>query len=234
MKVAETLLNDYYHKFITIEADDLTDLLKDEIEVEEDDCFALCSAYCGRDGLLEFNVLSIGPSWERCTKGLDNNKMLGIFTIDQVFDCECRIPNSDARMIEKNTPYIEEMDEGWDEDLLSTRLDARLDDLRDLFYPDVVLTGIILENHLTEYMMRITGVKGPFLVGKLYEEPNEDIGLHYDDTIFSLAYSMNNECHLFALFAGENLSEDEIEVRDRIIQEMDKAGIRFNGISFKN
>lgn len=234
MRLGEIRLNDYYHQYITIEADDLTDLLKDEISVKEEDCFALCSSYCGRDGLLEFNVLSIGDSWENCTKGLRLNKMLGIFTIDQVFDCEARLVEPNARMIKKNAPFLEMVDDGWDEDILSTRLDSRLDDLRDPFYPDVVMTGIILENQIMEYMMRITGVKGPFLVGKLEEEPNEDIGLHYDDSIFALAYVTGQECRLFALFAGENLSEDEIAVRDRIIQEMDKIGIRFNGVSLKN
>ena len=69
MLLREYKFTDYYHQFVTIEVDELTDSLKDNIKVTNEDCYALCSSYCGRDGLLEFNVLAIGPSWEKCTKG---------------------------------------------------------------------------------------------------------------------------------------------------------------------
>lgn len=234
MLLREYKFTDYYHQFVTIEVDELTDSLKDNIKVTNEDCYALCSSYCGRDGLLEFNVLAIGPSWEKCTKGLRLKKMLGIFTMDQVFDCEARIADPDMRMIEKNEDFINEMDEGWSEELIQTRLDGRLDDIRDIFYPDVVYTGIIKNNYIMEYPMRITGIKGPFLVGLLDEEPDEKSGLHYDDPIYALPYLQEDSCRLFALFVGEDLSDDEIQIRDKIIDEMNKHGISFNGISIRS
>lgn len=234
MKVEDYRLTDYYHQYMTIEADDLTDLLKDQIEIHEDDCFALCSSYCARDGLLEFNVLSVGSSWENCTRGLEKEEMLGIFSIDQVIGREARIAESSLEMREKNEPWLERRDYGTDEDLLRTRLDPRLDGLRDIYYPDIVLTGIVVNHAVHEYDMRITGVKGPFLTGTIEEEPEEDIGIHFDDPIWALPYLNNGECRLFALFAGENLTEDQIAARDRIIREMDKAGISFSGISIRS
>lgn len=234
MLVEELKLTEYYHQFITIEVDELTELLKDNIKVEEDDCYALCSSYCNKDGLLEFNVLAIGPTWEKCTKGLRSKKMLGTFTIDQVFECEARVADASPLMVEKNTKYINEKDEGVNEEVLATRLDERLDDLRDTFYPDVVYTGVIFNHFIMEYPMRITGVKGPFLVGKLDEEPDEKTGLHYDDPIYALPYMQEKKTRLFALFAGDDLSEDEIKIRDKIIDEMNKYGISFNGISIRS
>ncbi len=234
MKVEEYRFTDYYHQYMTIEADDLTDLLKDQIEIHDDDCFALCSSYCARDGLLEFNVLSVGSSWENCTRGLDDEKMLGIFSIDQVIGREARIAESSLEMRQKNEPWLERRDYGIDEDLLKTRLDPRLDGLRDVYYPDIVLTGIVADHVVHEYDMRITGVKGPFLTGTIEEEPEEDIGIHFDDPVWALPYLNNGECRLFALFAGENLSEDQKAARDRIIHEMGKAGISFSGFSIRS
>ncbi len=234
MKVGEYRFTDYYHQFMTIEADDLTEELKDQIEIHDDDCFALCSSYCARDGLLEFNVLSVGSSWENCTKGLERPEMLGVFSIDQVFDKTARIVEPSYEMIQKNTPWMERRDAGTDDDLLMTRLDPRLDGLRDPYYPDIVLTGIVVDQTVNEYDMRITGIKGPFLTGTIEVEPDEDLGIHLDDPIWALPYLIGNECRLFALFAGSNLSEDQVRARDRIIHEMDKAGISFNGFTIRS
>jgi hypothetical protein len=129
---------------------------------------------------------------------------------------------------------MEEIDKDYDEDFLNTRFDQRLDNMRDLAYPDIVLTGIIVEQSLAEYEMRITGVKGPFLTGTLEEEPEEDIGIHMDDPLWALPYLYDGECHLYAMYAGENLSDDEMNRRDQIIQEMNRYGITFNGISLRN
>ncbi len=234
MKISEFAFTEYYHQYITIEADDLTENLKDMIRVTEDDCYALCSSYLAQDGLLMFNVLSIGSSWERCTKGLRKNAMLGYFSIEEVCEKEARIVDPDARMIEKNKPFLEQMDEMFDDDLLKTRSDARLDSLRDLFYPDIVLAGIVSDSTLMEYDMCITGVKGPFLAGTLEQEPETDIGIHLDAPMYALPYVYDGNCRLFVLFAGEDLSEDEQNAMNKIITEMDKAGFDFNGLSIKN
>ena len=85
MKVSDYFFTDYYHKYITIEADFLTEKLKKEIKVHEDDCYALCSSYLDEEGYLNFNVLSIGPSWAECTRGLKKKSMLGSFGIDEVY-----------------------------------------------------------------------------------------------------------------------------------------------------
>ena len=36
---------DYFHKFLVFEVDNLTDDLKDVLDINEDDCFILCSNY---------------------------------------------------------------------------------------------------------------------------------------------------------------------------------------------
>lgn len=234
MRLEEYRFTDYYHQFITIEADELTDQLKDTFDVHDDDCYALCSSYCARDGLLEFNVLSIGPDWSTCTRGLENKEMLGYFTIDQVFEKEARIVDPDFQMIAKNAPFLGEMDIGFDEDFLKTRLDPRLDLLRDAAYPDIVLAGILIDQTIQEFDVRIIGVKGPFLVTSMEDEPETDIGIHMDEPLYTLPYIYDGECHLYAMYAGDNLSSDEIQERDRLINEMNRYGITFHGIRLRN
>ena len=234
MILAEILFTEYYHKYVTLEVDNLTDLLKENINVTERDCYALCVPYCGRDGLLEFAVLSIGPSWERCTKGLKKKKMLGIYTMDQVANCEARIADPSYAMLDKSLAFLDEMEDGWSEDILETRKDARLDEIRDVFYPDVVYTGVIMKNYIVEYRMRITAIKGPFLYGALDEEPENDIGIHFGDPMWALPYVAHDGMHLFALFAGDELSEDQKAVREKIIQEMNRFGIGFSGFSLRS
>ena len=106
MIVSEYNFTDYYHKYITIEADELTEQLNDIVKITEKDCYVLCSSYCDEEGLIHFNVLSVGQSWEHCTRGLKNKKMLGDFTIDEVYYKTMRVAEADRNMIEKNQPCL--------------------------------------------------------------------------------------------------------------------------------
>ena len=212
MIVSEYNFTDYYHKYITIEADELTEQLNDIVKITEKDCYVLCSSYCDEEGLIHFNVLSVGQSWERCTRGLKNKKMLGDFTIDEVYYKTMRVA---------------------DEDVLKSREDARLDEIRDVYYPDVVYAGMIHDLSMYEYPMRITGIKGPFLVGALLEEPKDAIGVHEGEPVYALPY-LNDGVRLFALFAGEHLDAEQKKVMNQLIQETNEIGIDFHGISLKN
>ena len=91
MKIREYLFHAYYHQFLTIEADELTDKLKNRIAIHEDDCYAICTAYCAEDGAVHFAVLSVGPSWDYCTRGLEKDEIYGIFTMEEVAECEARL-----------------------------------------------------------------------------------------------------------------------------------------------
>ncbi len=233
MIVAEYNFTDYYHKYVTIEADELTANLTGPIKVNDKDCYALCSSYIDKEGFVRFHVLSIGPSWEHCTKGLKNKKMLGEFTIDEVFYKEMRVAEADFDMVEKNQAFLEEKDKNVDEDVLRSREDSRLDPLRDAYYPDVVYVGMIYDLTLSEYAMRITGIKGPFLVGELLEEPQDEMGVHEGEPVYALPY-MNEGLRLFVLFGGEHLDKEQTKAMNQLIQETNEIGIDFNGISLKN
>ena len=233
MFVGEYRFTEYYHKFVTIEADELTANLNCHLKITEKDCYALCSSYCDEEGFIRFNVLSIGESWEHCTRGLKNKHMLGEFGIDEVFRKEMRIAETDYEMLQKNQAFLEEKDKNVDEDVLKIRMDARLDDVRDAYYPDIVYVGMIHDLAMYEYPMTVTGIKGPFLVGTLMEEPEQAMGVHEGEPVYVLPY-MAEGIHLFALFGGSHLDDEQTKAMDRIIQETNEAGIDFNGISLKN
>ncbi len=231
MLAGEMNFTDFYHKYVVIEADTLTEQLKDRIDVSIDDCYALCSSYCASDGLLIFNVLSIGSSWDDCRRGLDQKAMLGFYPMDQVLHCEMRLIEPDAEMIRKNEGWIERMDSGVDEDLLTIREDPRLDDLRDVCYPDIILAGIINSYEISEYDFRITGVTGPFLTG-CFEQANE----LYDpeDNVCLLPYVYDETFRMLALFAENRLSTDEKDILTSLIRETDRAGLTFAGYSIRS
>lgn len=233
MKLYEMPFTAYYHQFVLIEADDLTEECAEKVNVTEDDCYALCSSYCAEDGLLMFNVLSIGTK-ENYGKGLQLPEMLAYYPMDLICDKEAEIVEADFSMIEKNHPFMQRMDAMTDEDVQMTRWDERLDMLRDMFYPDSVLTGIVADQILMEYDMVITGTEGPFLKGSLAEEPEEDLGLHIGDRILALPYVSGDEVRLFALFAGDHLTREEEAARQQIIDKMTSLGFDFYGYSLKN
>lgn len=234
MLVEEYTLSEYYHKYVTIEADELTAGLNDVIKIKEDDCYALCSSYCDEDGLLCFNVLSVGKDWEHCTRGLKNKKMLGHFTIEQVYDKEMRIAEADYAMVRKNQPFLDEKDAGLDEDFLQTRMDPRLDYIRDLYYPDIILVGVIRDTYLNEYTARITGIEGPFLTGQLMEEPRQDVNMHEGEKIYALPYLTKEGLRMFALFGQDHMDKESKKAMRKILKETSDSGIDFNGISWKS
>ena len=133
MKLAEYGFTNYYHKYIIFEADDLTEYVKDRIRVTEKDCYMLCSSFIDETGLLSFNVLSIGSSYEKCTKGLKKEQMLAIFGADFVMELECKIIEPTLEMMQKNNFFIELMEENEDEDLMETRFDERLNEVSSMW-----------------------------------------------------------------------------------------------------
>ncbi len=206
MKLAEYGFTNYYHKYIIFEADDLTEYVKDKIRVTEKDCYMLCSSFIDETGLLSFNVLSIGSSYEKCTKGLKKEQMLAIFGPDYVMELECKIIEPTLEMMQKNNFFIELMEENEDEDLMETRFDERLNEVRDLYYPDIVSVDIIAGHSLVGLDMKIKRIKGPFLEGNLMDVPEQVKNVHTDDLVRALPYYIDSP-RLIGAFVGEKLSK---------------------------
>ena len=208
MKLDSYKFTDYYQKYIVFEADDLTDYMKERIKVTEKDCYMLCSCFVDQEnGLLSFNVLSIGASFDKCTKGLKRKSMLAIFGADFVMDLECRIIEPTLEMIQKNKAFIENAEKDEDEDLMATRFDNRIDDVRDLYYPDIVSVGILEAPSIVELDMKIKRFHGPFLEGNLLDVPEDMKKVHTDDLVRALPYYMDSS-RLVAVFVGEKLSKE--------------------------
>lgn len=234
MVVGEYFFSEYYHKFITIEADELTANLSCGIKISEKDCYCLCSCYVDQEGMICFNVLSVGESWENCTRGLRRKEMLGTFTIDDVFAKEMRIADANYQMIHKNNKFLEEKEKNIDEDIIKSRLDQRLDLIRDPYYADIVFVGVFDGKTLHEYPMKIMGIKGPFLMGEMLEEPMEEVNIHGGETIYALPYIAPDGFHLLTLFGGEKMNPEDKKTMNEIIRQTSHYGFDFNGISLKN
>ncbi len=226
MKVYEYRLNAYYKGFLTIEADDLTDSLKESIQVNEDDCYALCTAYCSSEGEILFAVMSIGSTWENCVRGIENPHMLGIWDMDQVAEKEARIVEPNPEMIQKKNQYIEAFEDTQDDEIEFLRSDERLDDIRNVYYPDIVTTIVRTEEGYAECDIALTKTEGPFLIGILCEEiPGHDL---YEE-VKALPFYTDDGMHLFSLFVGEGLSKTEEELINQIQRLSENYGVSYRG-----
>ncbi len=226
MKVIEYRFNEYYHGLLTIEADDLTESLKESVSVKERDCYALCTSYCGESGEILFAVLAIGPTWENCSKGLKKKQMLGIWSMDEVCEKTARIVEPDFTMMEKRDRFLDSLVEQEDDDIEFLRTDYKLDDLRNPFYPDIVTAVIPSQDGFAQCDVALTGVDGPFLKGVLCEEVDEH---ELYDEVKALPFFHGEDMYLMGLFIGEDLPEDAQKMLQKIEQLSEDYGVSYRG-----
>ena len=187
MRLSELGFQDLYHQYFIVEGDDLTERFSGQVRIREEDCFLLCSCYIEKSsGILMFNAMAVGSSWNRCRKGFSRSGMLGVFLPDEIMDCEARRIEPDFDMVAKNRSWQEAAEMGTDEDVMITRREPRLDPMRDISYPDVLTTGVLHTNGIYEVQMRASRFNGPFLEGRLWQEPVQRIGIHKDDLLRAL------------------------------------------------
>ena len=146
----------------------------------------------------------------------------------QIMDCEARIIDPDFDMVAKNKPWQEAAEMGTDEDVLITRREPRLDPMRDISYPDVLTTGVLHTNGIYEVQMRASRFNGPFLEGRLWQEPVQRIGIHKDDLLRALPYQAEDGFHLLSIFTGDHLSRADQKAYQELIKEGEAVGFGFS------
>lgn len=211
MKLNEYYFSEYYHQFVTIEADVLTERFREQVEVTEEDCYALCSGFVNEEGMAAFAVLSIGPSWEHCTKGLELDAMLGILTMDEVEDKEARLVEADMDMVEKNDLFLESAEQDVDETLFDLRLNGILDSLRDVWYPDVVPAQMISCEGFETYAVELQGMQEQFVYGTVEERLDEGNTLAEGDTVWMVPASIEEEAALIIVYSGDRMTDEILE-----------------------
>ena len=232
MDIGNLRFNEYYHQYMTFEADALTEKCRDRISVDMDDCYALCSCWINDDGEIMFNVLSIGPTWETCTKGLEMQEMLGFFTMEDIAECEVRIVIPDFEMMQKNAAFLDGVEKETDEELIELRLDERLDDLRDAVYPDLVELTYFNHGRMQFCMMKLHDVQGPFICGEIAEPDQTD--LPEGEKTYALPYIGPSGIRLLRVYGDETMGEDEQQILQEIIHTAEEYGFGFDGYHLKN
>jgi hypothetical protein len=222
MKLREMGFRDYYHNYVVLEADALTEECSRAVTVKEQDCFILCSSFIDGDGSLRFHVLSIGQEWHDCEKGLCKEEILGEFTPEQLAGLEARTVEPTQRMIDKNSAFLAGKYQDVPSHLMETRENTLLDTIRDDFYPDVVKAGFIEEAGIREYDMRLCRFSGPFAEGVLLEDSQEYAA---GTVLRTLPYSFGSEDHrLLVVFAGALSSENRL-MYERLKEQGARAGV---------
>ena len=230
MKVIDYFFHSYYHQYITIEADDLTDKMKDRVTITEEDCYALCTGYC-REGELMFAVLSVGSTWENCTKGLDDPDMLGVFTMEEVCEKTARIVNPDKDILKKGSHFLMDQELDDDDEVKELRLDSRLDNIRDAQFPDIVDIGIVEENRIVQAKACLLGTEGVFVHAVLVADPDneEEIGYEPYQEVWALpGLSQDGMCLLAVIIGNEDPSEIQKMLASKAKELSDKFGITYN------
>lgn len=234
MLITDYGFTEYYRKYVTFEADDLTEKCRGKISVETDDCYALCSCWIDEEGYLMFNVLSIGPTWETCTKGLEMDEMLAQFTVEEIAECPARIVIPDFAMIRKNAPFMQEKDRDIDEDTAALREDERMDPLRDIYMPDIVEVTCFSDNTMFTCAMRLMEISGPFIVGEIVDAPDEETEVNVGEKTYTLPGIGPDGIVLIRLYGEDSIDEDEQELIAELIRTADQIGIGFDGYHMKN
>lgn len=232
MRLCEYPFHTYYHQFIVIEADDLTERLKGQIDVTEDDCYALCSAYCDEEGSVLFNVLSIGDDWKHCTKGLRRKHMLGAYAMAEVYDRQMRpVERPTALMLKKNSAFLKDAEKNVDPDVLCLRKDERLDPLRLPGYADILVADFLKEDELTPVEICATGIEGPFLTGVMAVDTAHHAMF---EPLKCLPYMLQNEFRLLIVQAGKNPTRQDQERIEKIRAYYESAGVNFGGMNIRS
>lgn len=234
MYITDYRFTEYYQQYVTFEADDLTEKCRDQIDVNMDDCYALCSSWINEDGEIMFNVLAIGPDWKTCTKGLDEPEMLAEFALDDVRECEARIAIADFDMINKNGPFQKKMDENTEEELKELRMDERFDEIRDFQYPDIVEIWYLYKGQYQSYGMRMKEIRGPFVMGEITDLPEEESDVNYGEVTYTLPFIGPEGMGLMRVFGDDSLETDDEEKIQELINETTKDGISFDGIHIRS
>ena len=232
MRIIDYPFHQYYHQFMIIEADDLTEQLKAEIAVTQSDCYVLSSAYCDGEGSVRFNVLSLGSDWQNCYRGLRRKAMLGSYAMEEVAERQARpVAVPTAAMIRKNACFLKDAEKNVDEDVRWLRKDERLDALRVPGYADILIADFLLQDELVPAEICATGIEGPFLTGVLAEEFR---GHPLFETLKCLPYMLQNEFRLLVVQAGNRLSRQDKERIEKIRAFYDSAGVDFGGMNIRS
>ena len=152
----------------------------------------------------------------------------------QVQECEVQFIEPDLTMARKNAPWQKQQEAWADAELWFTRMDPRLDAVRDPVYPDTVMTGVLTTAGIQEYPMNLVSFNGPFAEGRLAEEPDAVQGLHKGELFRALPYHTGKETRLLTVFAGSMLSQEDEEALKELIRTGDEAGFGFSIPTLKN
>ena len=234
MRVKELAFHEYYHKYLILEADMLTEKLKDAVSVKEDDCFALVTAYVHVSGELRFPVLSLGNAYDHCTKGLRRRTVLGEYTYDEVSELPCRIITPDLRVRAKGEAFLAAAECDLSEDLKLTRYDVRLDGIRTDGYPDLLRFGILTNRGIHVSRMNISGYEGLLITGTLAAEPEAEIGIHAGDRVWTMPFFVGEQYRLLMVLAGNELTDEQLAALNEIKEKGNVTGLGLAALTVRN
>lgn len=210
---------DYFHRYLVFEVDNLTDELKDKVDINEDDCFILCTNYVDNDGHLMFAVLGVGNSIDNCYKGLELDEELKVYSSFDLAYYDATLVNPNFRMIVKGNQIIEKY-ESSNEELDEIRNETSLDFVRNPFFPDNLIVKYNSGTIENDFDIKITKI-GDYIIEGVVEasELNELNG----GIVKAISYSNMGERRLITVVANDDISDEDMKILDDFLIELSKG-----------
>ncbi len=210
---------DYFHKYLVFEVDNLTDELKDIVDVNDDDCFMLCSNYVNNEGQLMFAVLGVGNSLDNCNKGLDIDDELKVYSSFDLAYYDATIINPNFRMMVKGNMVIDKY-ENTSIEQEEIRNETSLDFVRNPFFPDNLIVKYNTEDLNNDFDIKVTKI-GDYIIEGVVEasELNELNG----GIVKAISYSNMGERRLITVVANDDISDEDMKILDDFLIELSKG-----------
>ncbi|NLC97261.1 MAG: hypothetical protein GX675_06815 [Erysipelotrichaceae bacterium] len=219
MLYTDMYYRDYFHKFLVFEVDNLTDDLKEVVDVTNEDCFMLTFNYVDNFGQLMFGVLSIGDRVDNCVKGLDIENPLAIYSGFDLSFFDASVIQPNFKMLTKGYNILEQY-EYTNDDLDEIRSETSLDFVRNPFFPDNLLVQYANGSLENDFDIKVTKIGDYIIEGIVEADELNDLN---GGLVKAIPYSNMGERRLITVVANEDISDEDMKMLDDFLIELSKG-----------
>lgn len=186
MKVKTIPFSDLYRGLQVMQLNQLESLCVKGKGVHEKDQFALTTGIVEEaTGEFVFEILAVGETEEKCTKGLTDEESLGTITYEFVQEAEAKKIMDDSDLVfEKKQKIFQK--EGASFDQVCARRISVLDSIRNPQYPDY-FTGVFVNEGTWELPIRALAFNQNKMTAELLVDRAEEFGIRPGAPVYLIA-----------------------------------------------
>lgn len=226
MKLTNNIFNQIYHKYLLVEGNELTEICKAKVKVNEDDCFLVVTSQIDDQGVLQFPVLSIGSSAENCLKGVKIKAPLAIIPAVQFLKYDFKIMQRPSFALLKKAALLF-MKEPINDELKFIRKIKEIDSLRQVLFPDTLTISFITKEGIFDGLMDVEEYNAQFLVGKISSLPKHIKDHQQGELVESLPIVFNEQVRLVVIEEDQDLLNETTNYLKKLMTDIIKNNPEF-------